>query len=131
MWKISSPDLVFPLLETAKVMARRVKAGILWVLAAGALGIAAGAFEHATAYAKERESFGKPIIRHQGISFKLADMAMKISAARQLLYKTCALLDHHVKKDSLLSVGSHDHARHPPDQSTDHEPRDDVHEYVL
>ncbi len=58
-----------------------------------ALGIAAGAFEHATAYAKERESFGKPIIRHQAIAFKLADMAMRITAARQLLYKTCALLD--------------------------------------
>ena len=68
-------------------------------IAAQALGIAAGAFEQATAYAKERESFGKPIIRHQGISFKLADMAMKISAARQLLYKTCALLDYNVKKD--------------------------------
>ena len=39
-------------------------------IAAQALGIAAGAFEQATAYAKERESFGKPIIRHQGISFQ-------------------------------------------------------------
>ncbi len=68
-------------------------------VAAQGLGIAAGAFEYATAYAKERESFGKPIIQHQGISFKLADMAMKIAAARQLLHKTCALLDHHVKKD--------------------------------
>jgi len=68
-------------------------------IAAQALGIAAGAFEQATAYAKERETFGKPIIRHQGIAFKLADMSMRISAARQLLYKTCALLDHNVKKD--------------------------------
>jgi butyryl-CoA dehydrogenase len=68
-------------------------------VAAQALGIAAGAFEYATAYAKERESFGKPIIAHQGISFKLADMAMKVTAARQLLYKTCALLDAHVAKD--------------------------------
>jgi len=62
-------------------------------VAAQALGIAAGAFEYATQYAKERTSFGQPIIRHQGISFKLADMAMKISAARALLYKTCALVD--------------------------------------
>ncbi|MGB6068231.1 MAG: acyl-CoA dehydrogenase family protein [Desulfomonilaceae bacterium] len=68
-------------------------------VAAQALGIAAGAFEYATAYAKERESFGKPIIAHQGISFKLADMAMKVTAARQLLHKTCALLDAHVPKD--------------------------------
>lgn len=68
-------------------------------VAAQALGIAAGAFEYATAYAKERETFGKAIINHQGISFKLADMAMKISAARQLLYKTCDLLHAHVGKD--------------------------------
>ncbi len=68
-------------------------------VAAQALGIAQGAFEYATQYAKEREVFGKPIIRHQGIAFKLADMAMKCTAARQLLYKTCALLDAHVKKD--------------------------------
>lgn len=62
-------------------------------VAAQALGIAAGAFEFATEYAKERESFGKPIIRHQAIAFKLADMSMRITAARQLLWKTCALLD--------------------------------------
>jgi alkylation response protein AidB-like acyl-CoA dehydrogenase len=62
-------------------------------VAAEALGVAAGAFEYATAYAKERESFGKKIIQHQGISFKLADMAMRITAARQLLWKTCAVLD--------------------------------------
>ncbi len=62
-------------------------------VAAQALGIAAGAFEYATQYAKERETFGKPIIKHQAIGFKLADMAMKITAARQLLWKTCSLLD--------------------------------------
>ena len=43
-------------------------------------------------YAQERVAFGKPIIAHQGISFKLADMAMNIEAARQLLYKTCSVL---------------------------------------
>ena len=62
-------------------------------VAAQALGIAAGAFEYATEYAKERTTFGKPIIRHQAIAFKLADMAMKISASRMLLWKTCTLLD--------------------------------------
>lgn len=62
-------------------------------IAAQALGIATGAFEYATQYAKERITFGQPIIKHQGIGFKLADMAMKIAAARQLLWKTCALLD--------------------------------------
>ncbi len=68
-------------------------------VAAQALGIAAGAFEYATQYAKERTTFGKPIIRHQGIAFKLADMAMRITAARQLLYKTCDLLETRTKRD--------------------------------
>ena len=68
-------------------------------VAAQALGIAAGAFEYATSYAKERVAFGVPIIKHQGISFKLADMAMKVTAARQLLYRTCDLLDSQVQKD--------------------------------
>ena len=62
-------------------------------VASQALGIAAGAFEYAVQYAKERVTFGKPIIKHQAIGFKLADMAMRITAARQLLWKTCSLLD--------------------------------------
>jgi alkylation response protein AidB-like acyl-CoA dehydrogenase len=72
-------------------------------IAAQALGIAAGALEYAAAYAKERESFGKPIIRHQGIGFKLADMAIRTEAARQLLYKTCALYQEQPKDMSRLS----------------------------
>jgi len=70
---------------------------------AQALGIAAGAFEYALNYAKERVAFGKPIIAHQGISFKLADMAMNIEAARQLLYKTAAVLQQYPKDLSRLS----------------------------
>lgn len=70
---------------------------------AQALGIATGAFEYALNYAKERIAFGKPIIAHQGISFKLADMAMKIEAARQLLYKTAAVLQELPKDMSRLS----------------------------
>ena len=54
---------------------------------AQALGVAAGAFEYAKEYAKERIVFGKPIIKHEGIGFKLADMAIQIEAARQLVYK--------------------------------------------
>jgi alkylation response protein AidB-like acyl-CoA dehydrogenase len=72
-------------------------------IAAQALGLAAGALEYAVAYAKERESFGKPIIRHQGVGFKLADMAMRTEAARQLLYKTCALYQEQPKDMSRLS----------------------------
>lgn len=54
-------------------------------IAAQALGIAAGAYERALQYARERKAFGKPIAEHQAIQFKLADMAMKIDAARHLV----------------------------------------------
>lgn len=62
-------------------------------IAAQALGIAQGAFELATQYAKERKSFGKPIADHQAIAFKLADMATQIEAARLLVYKAAWLKD--------------------------------------
>ncbi|SFT75825.1 Acyl-CoA dehydrogenase [Lishizhenia tianjinensis] len=57
-------------------------------IASQALGIAAGAFELATAYSKERKAFGKEISKHQAIAFKLADMATEIEAARLLVYKS-------------------------------------------
>jgi alkylation response protein AidB-like acyl-CoA dehydrogenase len=56
-------------------------------IAAQALGIASGAFELALKYAKERKAFGKEIMHHQAIQFKLADMATKIEAARLLCLK--------------------------------------------
>ncbi len=59
---------------------------------AQALGIAAGAFEYAKEYAKERYVFGKPIIKHEGVGFMLADMAIQIEAARQLVYKAACEL---------------------------------------
>ncbi len=62
-------------------------------IAAQALGIAAGAYELAVAYSMERETFGKAIINHQGISFKLADMATEIEAARLLVYRAAWLKD--------------------------------------
>ncbi len=60
-------------------------------IAAMGLGGAQGAFEEALKYAKEREQFGKPIGKFQVNAFKLADMAMEIEAARNLLYKACWL----------------------------------------
>lgn len=60
-------------------------------IAAQALGIAEGAFIRAVNYAKEREQFGKPIIHHQGIRFKLADMATSIEAAKLLVYRAAYL----------------------------------------
>lgn len=62
-------------------------------IAAQALGIAAGAYEMALAYSKERKSFGKPISDHQAVAFKLADMATNIEAARLLVYKAAWLKD--------------------------------------
>ncbi|MCG7315773.1 MULTISPECIES: acyl-CoA dehydrogenase [Brevibacillus] len=62
-------------------------------IAAQALGIAQGAFEHAVSYAKERIQFGKPIAALQAIQFKLADMATQIEAARLLTYQAAWLED--------------------------------------
>ena len=61
--------------------------------AAQAVGIAQGATDYANAYAKERVAFGKPINELQGIQFKLADMETRTAAARELLYKACAMAD--------------------------------------
>lgn len=60
-------------------------------IAAQAVGIAQGALDAATAYAKERKQFGKPIGSKQAIGFKLADMATKIEAARLLTYQAAWL----------------------------------------
>lgn len=62
-------------------------------IASQALGIAAGAYELAVKYAKERKAFGKPLAEHQAIQFKLADMATKIDAARLLVWKAAFLKD--------------------------------------
>lgn len=62
-------------------------------IAAQALGIAAGAYELAVKYSKEREAFGKSIINHQAIAFKLADMATEIEAARLLVYRAAKMKD--------------------------------------
>jgi len=62
-------------------------------IAAQALGIAAGAYELSVGYSKERAAFGKPISQHQGIAFKLADMATQIEAARLLVYRSAIMKD--------------------------------------
>ena len=64
-------------------------------IASQALGIAQGAYENALEYAKERVQFGKPIAHQQVISFKLADMATKLRAARFLIYSAAELKEHH------------------------------------
>ena len=64
-------------------------------IASQALGIASGAFEASVEYAKTRTAFGKPIAEHQAISFKLADMATSIDAARLLCLQAAWLKDEH------------------------------------
>jgi butyryl-CoA dehydrogenase len=62
-------------------------------IAAQCLGMARAALEHALAYARERESFGQPIIEHQAVGFRLADMATELEAARQLTLHAASLRD--------------------------------------
>jgi alkylation response protein AidB-like acyl-CoA dehydrogenase len=59
-------------------------------IAAQALGIAQGALDYAVGYVKERRQFGQPVADFQGVQFMLADMAMKLEAARQLTYHAAA-----------------------------------------
>ncbi len=73
-------------------------------IAAQALGIAAGAYELALKYSKERETFGKPIHQHQAIAFKLADMATEIEAARLLVYKAAWLKDQGMNYDEASAM---------------------------
>ena len=63
------------------------------VIAAQAVGVAQGALDQATAYAKERVQFGRPISKFQGISWMMADMACRIEAARALTYQAADMVD--------------------------------------
>lgn len=65
-------------------------------IAAQALGIAEGAYERALKYSKERKAFGTEIINHQAVAFKLADMATRIEASKNLVYKAAWLKDNHL-----------------------------------
>jgi butyryl-CoA dehydrogenase len=62
-------------------------------IASQSVGMARAAFEAALAYSKERVAFGSPIFSHQAVQFKLADMATRIEAARQLIWHAAALKD--------------------------------------
>ncbi len=68
-------------------------------IAAQALGIAAGAYELAKKYSKERKAFGTEIANHQAIAFKLADMHTQIEAARHLVYKAAWEKDNGINYD--------------------------------
>ncbi|MCP5464914.1 MAG: acyl-CoA dehydrogenase family protein [Deltaproteobacteria bacterium] len=78
--------------EGFKQMMKTLDSGRLAIAAMG-LGGAQGAYEEALAYAKERQAFGKSVSSFQVNAFKLADCAVEIEAARNLLYKACWLKD--------------------------------------
>lgn len=76
-------------------------------IAAQAVGIAQGAFEQALNYAKQREQFGQPIAKFQGIQWMLADMATRIEAARLLTYQAAYLKDAglpYIKESSMAKL---------------------------
>ena len=62
-------------------------------IAAQAVGMARSALEAALAYGRERQAFGKPIVEHQAVSFRLADMATQVDVARQMVWHAAALRD--------------------------------------
>ena len=80
--------------EGSHIMLATLDSGRLSIAAMG-LGCAQGAYEMALAYSKKRVQFGKPVCKFQAVAFKLADMAVKIEAARNLLYHACWLKDQH------------------------------------
>jgi alkylation response protein AidB-like acyl-CoA dehydrogenase len=73
-------------------------------IASQALGIAAGAYELAVAYSKERSAFGKPISQHQAIAFKIADMATQVEAARLLVYRAAVMKDQGLNYDQAAAM---------------------------
>ncbi len=73
-------------------------------IGAQAVGIAAGALEHAAAYMKERVQFGGPIARLQGLQFMLADMAMQVEAARHLVYHSAHMIETVGREASAVSA---------------------------
>lgn len=90
--KVPKENLLGKVGQGSKIMLSTLDNGRLSIAAMG-LGCAQGAFELALQYSKERKQFGKPICKFQINAFKLADMAMKIELARNLLYKACWLKD--------------------------------------
>ena len=78
--------------EGYKIALANLEAGRIGI-AAQSIGMARAAFEAARDYARQRETFGKPIIDHQAVAFRLADMATRLEAARQLCLHAASLKD--------------------------------------
>jgi alkylation response protein AidB-like acyl-CoA dehydrogenase len=68
-------------------------------VAARACGVSIRAFELGVAYAQQRETFGKPIAEHQAVNFRLADMAVKVEAAHQMMVRAARTKDSGARND--------------------------------
>lgn len=90
--KVPKENLLGPAGDGFKFAMRTLMGGRIGI-ASQALGIAAGAYELAVQYAKERKTFGKSLIEHQAIGFKLADMATEVEAARLMVHRAAYLKD--------------------------------------
>jgi butyryl-CoA dehydrogenase len=90
--RIPADHLLGSLGEGYKIALSNLEAGRIGI-AAQSVGMARAALEAAVKYAKEREAFGKPIIEHQALNFRLADMATQLEAARQLVWHAASLKD--------------------------------------
>jgi alkylation response protein AidB-like acyl-CoA dehydrogenase len=75
-------------------------------IGAQAVGIAQGALDYAAGYLKERQQFGHPLADFQGLQFMIADMAMRVEAARGLVYRACAAVDAEDSNGDLSSLGA-------------------------
>jgi butyryl-CoA dehydrogenase len=90
--RIPAANLLGPEGEGDKLFLKTLDGGRIGI-GAMALGLAQAAYEAASAYAKQREQFGKPIASFQGVAFQIADMATEIDAARLLVYRAAWLKD--------------------------------------
>ena len=75
-------------------------------IGAQAVGIAQGALDYALGYVQRREQFGKPIAEFQGLQFMLADMAMRLEAARCLVYRACSIIDEGDPRGEIAMAGA-------------------------
>ena len=75
-------------------------------IGAQAVGIAQGALDYSLDYTQRREQFGQPIADFQGLQFMLADMAMRVEAARGLVYRACSLVDAGDPSGDLAKIGA-------------------------
>ncbi len=88
--RVSESQILGKVGQGFKIMMETLDNGRLSIAAMG-LGLAKGAMDLTIRYAQERTTFGKPLVKHQAVAFKIADMATRIEAAENMLYKACWL----------------------------------------